>query len=268
MPGSLLSLIAAMLICCSANSQSLKAVSVNLFGYITENNNERSLRDGVAVIFNGQSDAVDLSDAKKLSNPAENIAILRQQVLLAAEQRTTYDTIPITLWNLQQRAYELEIFTKNIDTLYLEDVKTHAKTVLHTATDTIKYSFTSLQANTAKDSVISFWLIFDTVAAVTPPAPHHCGQGQHHPRKRAHHHQLNVFPNPSTGGYIHLEMQEMAAGTCKVSFFGLGHISSYSFKHGDSCNERINTANLPKGKYYFIIEDEEGWKEARQIEIY
>jgi hypothetical protein len=221
----------------------------------------------VVVIFNGQNDSVDLYDAKKMSNPAENIAILRNEVLLAAEQRTSYDTIPITMWNLQKRVYELELFTKNIDTLFLEDASTHAKVFLSTAADTIRYSFTSLVENSPQDSAVTFWLIFDTLPAVTPPPVHHCGNNPHHPKRSRDHKELKLYPNPVHGSYINLEMKDLAAGRCKVSFFGLTYVSSYSFVHGENCTERINTSQLPRGKYYFIIEDEEGWKETRQIEI-
>jgi hypothetical protein len=252
----------------TAHSQVIKAVSVNLFGYITENNNERSLRDGIAVLLNGQSDAVDLYDAKKMTNPAENIAILRNIVLLAAEQRTGYDSIPITLWNLQIRNYELEIFTKNIDTLFLEDAVTHNRVYLGTAEDTIRYAFTSTIANTPQDSAVRFWLIFDTLPAITQPLPpvHHCGN---HPRqpKSGDRRALKLYPNPATSGYINLEMKNISKGVCKLTFFAGNYVSSYSFVHGNDCTERINISQLPKGKYYFIIEDQEGWKETRQVEI-
>jgi|GEM_PF-6078905 len=245
----------------TANSQQLTAVSINLFGYLPENNNERSLRDGVVVLFNGQSDSVDLSDAKKLTNPLENIAILRSKTLLAAEQRTSFDTIPLTMWNLRNHDYELEIFLRNISVAFLEDVKTHTKKNI-AAADTLRYRFTSTIDGTPQDSTISFWLIVGKSA----PAQG-CGHHPHRHGQRNEHGKIKLFPNPATGGYINLAIDNLSAGNCKVTVLGGTSSFTYNFIHGNNCNERINTSQLPKGKYYFIIEEEAGWKETKQIEV-
>ncbi|MBL0358260.1 MAG: hypothetical protein IPP72_15940 [Chitinophagaceae bacterium] len=265
MKKTLLLLLAAIPYYFTATSQQLTAVSVNLFAYLPDFNNERSLRDGVAVIFNGQSDDVDLADAKKMANPAENIAILRNRILLAGEQRTSFDTIPITLWNLQQRNYELEIFTRNINTIFLEEVNTH-RILTIAASDTLRYSFSNQTANTPLDSSTRFWLIFDTTHVITPPHP--CG---HHPHHHGHHRNehknIRLYPNPVIGSYINLDMKHLCAGRYKVTILGLNHASAYMFTHTINCTERINTSHLPKGKYYFILEDEEGWRTTKQIEV-
>ncbi len=249
------------------SAQNITGLSVNLFTYLP--NNEMALEDGVGVLFNGQSDTVDLNDALKLTNPLENIAIIRNNKLLGIEQRTTLDTIPLTLWNLQQQDYELEIITRNITDAYLEDAVTHTKQYIG-AGDTLRYRFINTIANTPKDSSIKFWVVFGKI-----PPVNNCGSNQpprHHNNSNNHHHgkqhrRMKVYPNPVTDSYVNLEMDNLVSGRCKVTLLGAARSLTYTFKHDENTNERLNTNGLPKGKYYLVIEDEEGWKEARQIEI-
>jgi hypothetical protein len=254
-----------LLICISvfiffkASAQQLAGISVNLFTY--QSDNERTLEDGVGVLFNGQSDSVDLSDARKLANPLENIAILRNNTLLGIEQRTTYDTIPLTMWNLMKRDYELEIFTMNISEVYLEDIAANSKLYIGTG-DTLRYRFTNATDSTPQDFSVKYRLVF----TATPP-DNGC-VGNHPPRRRRNEEKMiKLYPNPVFGNYINVEMKNLSAGSCRVTVLGAIRSLSYDFTHGESCNERIDVTSLPQGKYYFIIEDAEGWKEARQVEI-
>lgn len=242
-----------------ASAQQLAGISVNLFTYL--DNNERTLEDGVGILFNGQSDSVDLSDARKLINPLENIAILRNNILLGIEQRTTFDTIPFTMWNLAQRDYELEIFSMNIGDVYLEDIAANSRQYIGTG-DTLRYRFTNATDNSPQDLSVKYRLIFN----VAPPG-NGCGGNRPPHRRRNEEKTIKLYPNPVFGDYISLEMKNLSAGRCRVTLLGAIRSLSYEFVHGHSSNERINITELPQGRYYFIIEDEEGWKETRQIEI-
>lgn len=256
-----------LLICLSvfiffkASAQQLTGISVNLYAYT--GNTERTLEDGVGVLFNGQSDSVDLADARKLPNPLENIAILRNNVLLGIEQRTTFDTIPLTMWNLMQRDYELEIFSMNIADVYLEDIAANSRQHIGTG-DTLRYRFTNATGNSPQDLSVKYRLVFK----VTPPdTGNECGGNRSPRRRRNDDRNIKLYPNPVFGDYINVEMKNLSAGYCRVMVMGATRSLSYSFNHGESCNEHISVAGLPQGRYYFIIEDEEGWKETRQIEI-
>ncbi|MES2847562.1 MAG: hypothetical protein V4685_00790 [Bacteroidota bacterium] len=245
----------------SALSAQVTGISVNLFTYL--DNNERALEDGVGILFNGQSDSVDLSDARKLTNPLENIAILRNNILLGIEQRTTFDTIPLTTWNLKQRDYELEIFTMNISVVYFEDIIANTRQQIATG-DTLRYRFTNTTDNSPKDSSVRYRLVF---ATAPPPPNNNCG-GHHPPRhRRNEERRIKLYPNPVPGNYINIEMKDLSAGRCRITFLGALHTASYDFMHGNNSNERIDVTSFPKGKYYVMIEDEEGWKETRQIEV-
>lgn len=254
-------LIIPVFIFSTLSAQPITGISVNLFTYL--NNNERALEDGVGVLFNGQSDSVDLSDARKVTNPLENIAILRNNVLLGIEQRTSFDTIPVTTWNLKQRDYELEIITRNISDVYLEDIVANTKQHIG-AFDTLRYRFTNLVDNSPKDSSVRYRLVF---TSTPPPVGNGCG-GHHPPRHHRHDDKkIKLCPNPVVGSYINIEMKDVLPGKCRVTFIGAFYSRVYQFNNAANSNQRINTSSYPKGKYFVIIEDAEGWKEARQIEI-
>ena len=248
---------------CTTLSAQITGISVNLFTYI--GNNERALEDGVGILFNGQSDSVDLSDARKLTNPLENIAILRNNVLLGIEQRTSFDTIPLTTWNLKQQDYELEIFTNNIRVVYLEDIVANTKQQIITG-DTLRYRFTNTTDGSPKDSSIRYRLVF---TATPPPPNNNCGGNNHPPKRhrREDERRVKVYPNPVIGNYITVDVRSIAAGRCKITLFGALRSASYEFIHDDDLKERIDVSTFPKGKYYLIIDDEEGWRETTQVEI-
>lgn len=252
-------LIIAAFILLKASGQQLTAVSINLFTYPDPKSDTRALQDGVAVFFTTQSDTVDLFDLKKISNPLENIAILRNNVLLAGEQRTTFDTIPLTLWNLTTRGYELEIFLRNITEAYLEDVR--AKTLQYfTSADTLRYKFANDTELSPKDSSIRFRLIFGK-----PPSSvkNDCAVKQ----PVRHHRDIKLYPNPVRGNYINLDMNDLPAGRYRVNIVAPHYRSSYRLIHQEGNMERINTGNLSPGRYYVIIQDEKGWKDVKQIQV-
>ena len=67
-------------------------------------------------------------DARKMSNFSENLGMIRSNYVLVVERRETInltDTIFYKIWQLQQRPYQLEFITNNLDhpgmTGYLED---------------------------------------------------------------------------------------------------------------------------------------------------
>ena len=61
---------------------------------------------------------------------------------------------------------------------------------------------------------------------------------------------------------INIDMRNLSAGRCRITILGGVRSMTYEFIHGTHCNERINIAELPTGKYYFVIDDEEGWRET------
>lgn len=257
---------AAFILLVKANSQQLTATSINLFTYPDPNNSDvRALQDGVAVFFNGQSDTVNLFDLKKITNPLENIAILRNNVLLAGEQRTSMDTIPLTVWNLQPRRYEIEIFLRNITEAYLEDVQANTKRYF-TSADTLHYFFTNNAANTPKDSSVRFRLIFGKIPVKGDDSDRDCNNLRNHHKK--YDRRFRLYPNPVTGNYVNIDMKDFPSGRYRVSIMtAYRHVASYTIMHKENCIEQISTANLTRGKYYVVLQNENGRKEVRQIEV-
>lgn len=244
-----------------ANSQ-VTAASINLFTYPVPGSDTRALQDGVAVFFNSQSDTVDLYDIKKITNPLENIAILRNNVLLAGEQRTTFDTIPLTLWNLTTRDYELEIFLRNITEAYLEDVQAGTKQYF-TSVDTLRYKFTNNTELSPKDSSVRFRLIFGKPSVVNDGKD--CDN--RHPGQEHRHKNINLYPNPVRGNYVNVDMKDLPSGRYRVNIVAPHYRASYRLNHQEGNTERINIGNLLPGRYYVVIQDEKGWKDVKQIQV-
>lgn len=140
-------LIALMLLPVVAAGQ-VKAVSVNLY------DNQENLMDGIAVFFNGQSDTVDLFDIKKINNPSVNIGIIAGNDTLAGEQRTSYASVQLRLWNLiAGSSYRLQIITKGVTNAFLADSShynavgdslSYKFSVSKTATNRLKLEFCSV----------------------------------------------------------------------------------------------------------------------------
>jgi hypothetical protein len=239
------------------------ATSINLFTYPMPGSDIRALQDGVAVFFNTQSDTVDLFDIKKITNPLENIAILRNNVLLAGEQRTTFDTIPLTLWNLTTRDYELEIFLRNINEAYLEDVIAGTKNYF-TSADTLRYKFTNNTLLSPKDSSVRFRLIFGKPPVRDNDDDKGCDRrhSKHDNRRK----NIKLYPNPVKGDYVNIDMKDLPAGRYKISIVAPHYRSSFIVQHTENSLERINTSKLPKGRYYVVIQDGR-WKDVKQIEV-
>jgi hypothetical protein len=125
-------LLAFLLFTTVSATPQLKAISVNLY-------NGTNLMDGCAVLYNGQmwADAVTLDDSRKITNPLENIAIIKGKDTMAIEKRTTYSTVNLSLYNISDGTHSLKIKSVGITTAFLQDGDklTHIK-------DSIIYPFT------------------------------------------------------------------------------------------------------------------------------
>ena len=120
------------------------------------------------------SNNLDGLDARKMSNFSENIGMLRGNYVLVVERRHTIDindTIFYKLWQLQQRPYQLEFVTTNLDHPglegYLEDNYLQTSTPVQlNGTTTVDFSINSDPASKATDR---FRLIFSMPAAAPLP---------------------------------------------------------------------------------------------------
>ena len=134
-----------------------------------------SLQDGNLTMYDpSYSNNIDLNDFRKLNNFAENIGIAKGNTILAIEKKQAVmltDTIVFKMWQMQQKQYQLEFVTTNMDhpglVGLLED------NYLHTATEislngTTKRDF-SITADTASANIYRFRIIFKTL--ITVPLP-------------------------------------------------------------------------------------------------
>ncbi|MBL0358506.1 MAG: T9SS type A sorting domain-containing protein [Chitinophagaceae bacterium] len=236
--------------CLSAESQ-LQGISVNL--YDKSPTGERILMDGTGILFNTMwSDSIDLDDAKKITNPLENIAVLRNNTILAIEKRATHDTIPITLWRMNHTIHEFEIVTRSVNNLFLEDMELHI--MIPVVNDTLRYSFASGVA----DTINRFRLLFHHTLFINTPVTTSATNNQQI--------KLELFPNPATGDYVNLLMQAADAGKYHISIFGYHQQFTYQFTHLNNVAERIPT-NLPPGNYFVLIDNKKGKRIVKQLMI-
>ena len=130
------------------------------------------------------TNALDGMDARKMTNFSENIGMIRSIYILVIERRHTIqvtDTIFYKTWNMQQRAYQLEFLTTNLDHPglegYLEDSYLQTSTPIGlNGRSTIDFDVTS---DPSSASVTRFRVIFKTVAGSALPLTFRYLNGYH-----------------------------------------------------------------------------------------
>lgn len=143
--------------------------------YVKQGTGAPILLDGDLTEYDASfSNNLDGMDARKMSNFSENLGMLRSTYVLVVERRATIgltDTIFYKMWQMQQRPYQLEFITNNLDHPglegYLEDsyLKTSTPIDLNGRT-TVDFTITSAPASAATDR---FRIIFKTIAAAPLP---------------------------------------------------------------------------------------------------
>lgn len=87
--------------------------------YIVPPAGKAVLMDGTLSLFHDDySNEVDRDDARKMTNPSENLAILRDARTLIVERRQSIrsnDTTFYKIWNTRIISYRLELISKDID---------------------------------------------------------------------------------------------------------------------------------------------------------
>jgi len=144
--------------------------------YIAATNGTTTLVDGDLTQYDPTfSNTLDGMDARKMSNPGEDIGMIRGTTTLVIERRHTIqntDTIFYKIWNLSQaRSYQLEFEPTNMAqpgmTAYVEDKYLHTNTPV-SLEDTSRVSFT-INADPASSDIYRFRLIFTTAVGGTLP---------------------------------------------------------------------------------------------------
>jgi hypothetical protein len=184
-----------------------------------------------------------LDDAIKLTNPNENIYILRNGIKLAGEKRTSRDTIPLYLENMNNTPlHALDIKTFNEDGWILEDTRLNRFV-------NINDSLHNLFLTWYDDQPCRFRLIYigSTLAINnTTVAP-----------IRNEVKEVTIYPNPSNGNIT----IKAPAGKYTVTFYGNNMIKTFNHLG------EIKTG-LPKGNYYVSILDEYGKRIVKLIEVF
>jgi hypothetical protein len=138
--------------------------------------------DGTLILVDGTltqydddfSNSVNGMDARKLTNPGENIGMIRDDKTLIIESRQTIsltDTIFFKMWRMQKRSYQMQFVGTNLDHPglqgFLEDTYLKSSTSIN-LNDTTKVTF-AVNNDTASASICRFRLVFKT--ATQPALP-------------------------------------------------------------------------------------------------
>lgn len=120
------------------------------------------------------SDSVDGQDARKMTNPGENLGLVRNNINLVIERRadiTSPDTIFFKMWNMQKKAYLMEFISSNLDHPglqgFLEDTYLHTSTALNLngTTDQV----ITITNDPASAAAFRFRIIFKTIVSAVLP---------------------------------------------------------------------------------------------------
>lgn len=142
--------------------------------YALESNGASFLVDGTFTRYSPDySDNVDGMDARKMSNPGENIGMLRNNITLVIESRqiiTLADTIFFKMWGMQKKSYQMQFVPSNLNNpglqAFLEDSYLHSSTPI-SLTDTTKISF-AISSDAASSAMYRFRVVFKTVLIAIP----------------------------------------------------------------------------------------------------
>jgi hypothetical protein len=226
------------------------------------------LTDGVAAAFDNRfSAAVDGYDAAKLWNFRENIAIDRNNFLLAAEFRPVpmlRDTLSFRLY-LKQQPYTLQFFTQNFSGMasmrtWLVDTYLNTKTEIN-LNDTTLYNFTPNPDTLSYRN--RFMLVFNRQLIATPVPvtkivneddPSVIGIRNSIAAKAA---AIAVFPNPVGNGKPMLRFNAMIKGGYAVEIYNAKgqKLTRYAIQHngGNAVYALQASAGLKPGIYAINI---------------
>ena len=167
-----------LLVCIHAFSSPYSPTGTELMRsnlYIAGADGTTTLADGDLTQYDPTfNNAIDGMDARKMSNFAENIGMIRGTTTLVIERRHTIqntDTIFYKIWNLsKERKYQLEFDASNLSQpgliAYLEDQYLHTNTPV--SLDGTSYINFSINADAASSDAYRFRLIFTTVSKTLP----------------------------------------------------------------------------------------------------
>ncbi len=208
--------------------------------------------DGATVVFDPSfSNGIGSEDARKMTNPSENLAIIHDGQSLSIEGRqpaTTAERLPLSLSQLANSEYQLTIdataYQSDNLQLYLVDAFKKGETLLTSGINNISFT---IEANNPATYANRFSVVFKAAnKAATTATPIVSST-------------LNVYPNPLVGKTITVRLgSEAAIGKYVVKVYnGLGqkvHSGVYNYT-GSVISCKLPEA-LAKGGYQLTVQQE------------
>ena len=206
---------------------------------------------GVLSIYGQYSDSIDLDDAKTIENPySPNISIIRNKKFLSIEKRMSFDTIPLTTWNLSCGIYRFNI-TKNTPTAVFRVVDSNK---LYPMSDTFVYQFTQTSTS-IRDSIVHYQIIYLNVLSLSDDI-----MSYHQSIKDI---DFSIYPNP-TSGLVNLKMSR--PGKYTATFYNINFHKTFSFIYINNVIQ-LSTESLHNGFYHVIVDDGMGNKVYKSLII-
>ena len=238
-------------------------ISINL-NQLVDNTIES--RDAAAVLFAANANAdVDDRDAVKLSNPADNLSLLRNGTNLTLERRppvTPADTIYMRMWGMSESNYQLVISPEHFGlqpgmTAVLQDAFLGTETILPlTEPRTVSFAVTSNPLSSGN----RYRIVFRS-NVVTPV---HDLNGEKH---------FAVYPNPvASGSSLQLEFRNASAGRYTVVLYNMLGMQvlqqAVRVSGGTSVQPLQLPAGLAAGTYIAEISGADGKRENVRFTVY
>lgn len=203
------------------------------------------LVDGIVASFDrNYSASVDRYDARKMNNPGENLAFVRDGNELSVERRPTItgdDVLYLSLSKLKQNvAYQFEIQPSfNPSGLTANLVDSYLKTTTPVDLSKITTVNFTITGDAASSGANRFSIVFGKPGIVQAGNP-----------------AISVYPNPVVNGVINLQMNNMPQGAYNVRVFNsIGQvIATKQINHAaGSATETLNIKGLSKGMYQLEV---------------
>ncbi|MEI8054286.1 MAG: hypothetical protein WCH52_11160, partial [Bacteroidota bacterium] len=181
------------------------------------------IADGVALVFNLRfNNRFDYNDALKMMNANENLSILSNGKLLSLESRRNVskkDTVFLSFTNLRRQAYKFKFAPDNfsrsgINIKLIDKFLNTAQSISASDSMLVNFDITTDPGSFASDR---FYIVFGNAMSASVLSDEISIKNKPNSEMLTPATGLAVFPNPVTGGRMHLVFSGIKAGKYQIS---------------------------------------------------
>jgi hypothetical protein len=247
---------------------SLVRISIN-----TVINSQSQLADGIMAMFGIEySNKVDDADGLKFKNLGLNVALKRENKLLAVERRENIkasDSLHLEITGFRIQKYQLIIEMSEMGNqcgaaFLIDKFKKKKYPLKLDATNLIEFDIENIQGSYASDR---FFIIFHGSAAnIATKAKSIIPESQ--AKETNLKNELSVFPNPVSGEFMQILIPANITGKLSLTINNLNGLKIYQLDNitiDDSRKVSIPANKIPAGIYYLTLFTENGNKFSRKV---